>query len=500
MSNDEYYWTAFCLDGHNPNELHCTHKFLGGISADDAKAVSSLLDRHFSAKPLNGITIEFDRPALFGKDADVQVLLATENTKAELGAFAALRKQLNCFRVDDFPEYKPHVTTDKTHVVARVSAYVLMRGKKALKHWNARVSNANQFTLTRLAPVTGLTDEFAELEKAIIRAFHSALYTPLLKALGVKGARLTNAKKDEPKAARDAVVDAISRDQIYTVVGKVYGGREPAVEFWSPQGTFDAKVSKTLKALGAKWNAKNGTFRIFQRDLPPDYLRKITEAGAVARGEASGRIEDVLSRLDDQIRQFLPAEIAGKIDSKRMFESSLWKTDRKIDNTLRSISVLPKLTPERTEKIATEWRDNLNLWITDFADEEIPRLRDKIQDHVMSGGRKEDIVKTLQASFGITKRKAHFLARQETNLLMAKFKESRYADAGIHEYQWRCVTGSPKHPVRPAHKSLDGKVFRFDSPPATTAPGEPQRRNNPGEDFNCRCTAVPVVRKNRKQA
>jgi SPP1 gp7 family putative phage head morphogenesis protein len=99
----------------------------------------------------------------------------------------------------------------------------------------------------------------------------------------------------------------------------------------------------------------------------------------------------------------------------------------------------------------------------------------------------------IRESFGVTEKKAKFLARQETGLLMAKFKESRYTESGIHQYKWRCSAGSAKHPVRPSHKVLDGRVFRWDTPPITTAPDEPQRRNNPGEDFNCRCVAIPIV-------
>ena len=37
--------------------------------------------------------------------------------------------------------------------------------------------------------------------------------------------------------------------------------------------------------------------------------------------------------------------------------------------------------------------------------------------------------------------------------------------------------------VRPSHAENDGKIFSWDTPPAT---------GHPGEDHNCRCTAVPL--------
>lgn len=123
------------------------------------------------------------------------------------------------------------------------------------------------------------------------------------------------------------------------------------------------------------------------------------------------------------------------------------------------------------------------------------KLRKQVMAAAFRGNRYDALVKTIQRSYGVTVSKAKFLAHQETNLLMAKFKETRYTDAGIVEYRWRCVTGSKLHPVRPSHKALDGKIFRFDDPPITTPPSEAPRRNNPGEDYGCRCTAVPVVRR-----
>ena len=52
------------------------------------------------------------------------------------------------------------------------------------------------------------------------------------------------------------------------------------------------------------------------------------------------------------------------------------------------------------------------------------------------------------------------------------------------------VVGSPNHPVREMHKALAGKVFSWDDPPITNEKGD---RNNPGQDYGCRCYARPIV-------
>lgn len=472
-TNAAYYWTAFCLDEQDPNKLHCTHKFFGDISEKTARDVFNTLDEFFGLLPLDSPYLTFDRPALFGKDGDVEVLLADAESVEKIGRIGALRARLDSFRTDEYPEYLPHVTTPLPKVEARVTGYALMRGKTLVKQWRPgeRLINARDI---KLAPIKDHRGEFDQLQKEIIRAFRKELYAPILKILGLKSLRMLNAKNNNLKAAINAGTISFRYGAFY--------------------GKFNATVSKELRALGAQWDKKRQAWRITTTQLPEE-IRKVITA-------SNKRWHDTLERIDDQFRQILPAEIADKVDSTKYFDSSLWKTDRKIDNTLKSILVLPKLTPERRKKIAEEWRDNLDLWIKDFAAEEIPKLRDQISKHALSGGRFEDLVSTLQKSYGVTQRKAQFLARQETNLLMAKFKEARYAEAGVYEYEWNTVAGSKNHPVRPSHLALKGKIFRFDTSPITTMPGEPPRRNNPGEDYNCRCFGRPVVRADRlrKQA
>jgi SPP1 gp7 family putative phage head morphogenesis protein len=162
-----------------------------------------------------------------------------------------------------------------------------------------------------------------------------------------------------------------------------------------------------------------------------------------------------------------------------------------MESAAKNILVMPRLTDSEREKIADEYTLNLTRYIQTFTEKEIVNLREKIEKNVMSGSRYESIIQSIKRSYGVSQNKAKFLARQETNLMMSSFKAARYQSAGVEEYIWTTVVGSKNHPVRPMHKALDGKIFRFDSPPITSQDGQ---RNNPGEDFGCRCTARPIVR------
>jgi SPP1 gp7 family putative phage head morphogenesis protein len=317
-----------------------------------------------------------------------------------------------------------------------------------------------------LPPITIHLSEFEGLEKAIKDAFKEVLYKPIIKALGVSPSKLSNSKDDS------ALTAAIKAGRIFYQEGYFHG-------------KYNSKISKELKAIGAKWDKRKKAFF-----LPTKIPAKIQLAISFSEHEFQKSMEKVFIHF----QQNLPEEISAKVHSEKFFDSALWKVNREIDNTLKSLAVFPKLPDEARKKIALEWRDNMDLWIKDFAVKEITSLRDTVSEHIAKGGRYEQLVRDIRESYGVTERKAKFLARQETNLLMSKFKEVRYQDAGVEEYVWYCVAGSPKHPVRPSHKVLQGKVFRWDDPPVTTMPGEPERRNNPGEDYNCRCYARPLVK------
>jgi len=317
----------------------------------------------------------------------------------------------------------------------------------------------------RLQPIREDQADFDALEEALKEFFRQEIYLPLLKEIG--------ATKEVLQNSVDDVVSAILSGQLSFHRG-VFSGR------------FNARLTRELRALGAKWDPKIGAFRISVNRLPLEINEAIEQS--------VGRFNRTLQALDRRLDKILPEEIAEKLQVQKFFDTTLWKTDRKLRSSLKGLAITPDLTREQRQKIAKEYTQNMKLWVQDFTEKEIVRMRKRVQRRAFEGQRYEGLVREIQSSYGVSLNKAKFLARQETAILMTKFKESRYKDAGVSEYIWRCVAGSKLHPVRPAHKVLDGKKYSFDNPPISTAPGEPVRRNNPGQDYNCRCIAIPVVK------
>lgn len=333
--------------------------------------------------------------------------------------------------------------------------------------------------MIELKPIRETKSDYDAIEEKIKELFKKEVYEPIIAELTGKK-KIKNAKLDLLEALRSGRL-TFHRGQF--------------------SGRFNATLSKELKALGAHWNPVWKTFSIPYAELPSTIKSAISAS--------SFAFSQKLEKIDRKLASIVPAQLAEKLKLQHLFDQTLWKVEKDFQESVKNITIAPKLTSQQAKRIADEWQNNMDKWIQNFTEKEIKELRTKIRSSFFAGNRYETAVKVIQSSYGVTERKARFLARQETALLMAKHKEVKYQEAGVHEYKWRAVVGTPKHPTRKRHKHLStlsdkGTIFRFDDPPNTAEiPGQDSRPthegpanffNNPGEDYNCRCTAIPIVR------
>jgi SPP1 gp7 family putative phage head morphogenesis protein len=106
---------------------------------------------------------------------------------------------------------------------------------------------------------------------------------------------------------------------------------------------------------------------------------------------------------------------------------------------------------------------------------------------VAAGESTEGLAKQMENIKGINVNRTKLIARDQTGKLLGNLTRVRFQELGFGKYEWS-TSGDER--VRPMHKRLDGKVFDWDNPPITNEKGE---RNNPGQDINCRCTALFVL-------
>ena len=94
-----------------------------------------------------------------------------------------------------------------------------------------------------------------------------------------------------------------------------------------------------------------------------------------------------------------------------------------------------------------------------------------IAEAVEQGRSTRDVSKVLTERFGVSKRRAKFIARDQIGTLNAQVTEKRQTDLGITQFIW---ADSGDDRVRELHEELDGEVFDWATGHATEGkPGEP---------------------------
>jgi SPP1 gp7 family putative phage head morphogenesis protein len=326
----------------------------------------------------------------------------------------------------------------------------------------------------KLKPLINDERYYDFVERKIIKVLKTEIYLPLIKELGVGKSVLRN--------SRDDLLEAI---------------RTGRIDFYRGQfnGRFNAKLSRELRALGARWDRKTGTFKIPQASLPYDVRYAISAS--------ESNFQSKLAAIDRKLAQILPAEIAEKIKLTEFIDQTLWKVGKDFRASVKNITVEVEPSKEQNRRLAEEYQQDMERYIKDWSETAIKKLRKDVQASVFAGERNDvrekKILKVIGDSHQSSVSKARFLARQETNLLLTKYKQARYEDAGVEWYEWRISN----HPiqgknaqylpgqVRHDHGRLAGKYFKWNDPPISDdATGA---KNNPRQDFNCRCNAIPVL-------
>lgn len=215
------------------------------------------------------------------------------------------------------------------------------------------------------------------------------------------------------------------------------------------------------------------------KQYEPQYLKKTGDAYQAADGMASdlsGRITDIADGFGGMRRT-----------AQRLAELAAQKaqadTDAQLTATIqRSIGVdLTGILSDASIKDVIESAvvRNVDL-ITSIPEQYFGKVRSAVTEGVQDGLRWEDIAAKIQEATDATESRAKFIARDQVSKMNAAVNETRQTDLGIDSYIW---SGAMDERERESHADNEGKQFRWDDPPAT---------GHPGEDYNCRCVALPV--------
>lgn len=245
-------------------------------------------------------------------------------------------------------------------------------------------------------------------------------------------------------------------------------------------GDFSVAISKELRLMGATFDHRSKVYRAAVDQVPASVRVEAANYNLIAKGTH----QEVLHQLNEIQKNLNQIAEQKDIDA----DETLRRIDKGFQTSAKLLEVQPKITAERAAELARDYNKNMKIYITDFSKQSIVALREVVEKNAQQGYRFDKLTEMIRHRYGVTANKARFLARQETSLFMAKYRKQRFDQAGVRRYKWSTAHDER---VRDSHKHLDGRVFSYDQPPITDRSAG--TRNNPGEDFNCRCVDIPLL-------
>ena len=252
--------------------------------------------------------------------------------------------------------------------------------------------------------------------------------------------------------------------------------------------------------------------------MPPNAFEALTHAEYIRiENEYRREIERLMKSMEPVLRRaqtpdefmrilnsasywadlYLSGEQAAKRMAARLnrAQSSSWR--QAAAGSVQGRKLFRALQKEMQMQIGARIRDivqqNSSL-ISSIPRKLAPGMSKHALEGYRSGTRAAEIAEEMKAKLPAECRnRARLIARTETAKASTALVQSRAESLGLKLYIWRT---SEDERVRDSHRAMDGVVCLWSSPPSPEAiAGEERTCGNyrPGDIFNCRCVALPVI-------
>ena len=254
--------------------------------------------------------------------------------------------------------------------------------------------------------------------------------------------------------------------------GKDKPGRKPV---FSANQFYPWKVEREMERYVAEWLAVNGE-RLKELALigyAADGLDDLNSGEVFVPEDASAKAGEFFSRVQgfasESLDSFAERTVGRKIG---FYSNDSEMRNAFVDNFVAQCKSASE--DQKKEIAAAVYRHRM------FPDAEGPSLVKKIN--------------TINEKY--TRKKARFIARNETGNLNAAQQRRQMQGAGFSMYEWMSM---PDGVTRDTHRNMNGLVCRWDDDTVYSDDGGRTWKKRtgdmyigvPGQDFNCRCTAVP---------
>lgn len=220
-------------------------------------------------------------------------------------------------------------------------------------------------------------------------------------------------------------------------------------------------------------------------DLPETHKEAIAQDAASPASQLDKAMRKLAEQWGKNFDQ-MSEQIAKAFAKKTMSHNSA-----AFQEALRKAGFSVKFRPTKrvNDALEAQMMDNVNLI------KSIPqKYLDDVHGHVMrsvSQGRSlKQLTQDLQESYGISKRRAAFIARDQNNKATAIIHKTQQEDAGITRARW-VHTSASKHP-RPEHAKWGAEKATYDIKEGMWSEVS-GKFIWPGTEPNCGCTSMSVI-------
>ena len=230
---------------------------------------------------------------------------------------------------------------------------------------------------------------------------------------------------------------------------------------------IEARYSRQLRSIA------NQIGKIVNGWFPPDSEFDLWDVAG---------LQDALLRYSQRVRPWakataarMSAEIASR--ERRNWSRHSMKLGKGMQREINNAPIGQTLQNFMNEQVEL---------ITSLPIEAGQRVHKLALENRSSGVRASELAKEIMKTGHVTESRAALIARTETTRVASALTMTRAVHVGSESYIWRTAGDSD---VRPSHKKLNGKVFRWDDPPES----DPGHHAHPGMIWNCRCYPEPII-------
>jgi SPP1 gp7 family putative phage head morphogenesis protein len=150
-------------------------------------------------------------------------------------------------------------------------------------------------------------------------------------------------------------------------------------------------------------------------------------------------------------------------------------------------SVKFKMTAAMNDAYQASIGEQVGL-IRSIAERHLTNVETMVMQSVQQGRDLGTLAKQLEQQYGVTKRRAALIARDQNNKATAIMQKTRQRELGIKQAIW-CHSGAGKTP-RPSHVKAGREKLTYDVDKGAYIDG---KWIWPGTEINCRCFCRPVI-------